>query len=126
MPVRCVGHQAWWDGHFISTVAALKPTKDGDNAFTTFDYKNHYLMGRTGKYKGITGTIPYTVVELHDTVGGHPANIVNHKGAKNSGWQNRAYFSTREGLVCRIRACCVKIDADAFTELRGLPHQSVR
>ena len=41
--------------------------------------KNHYLMGSTGKYKGITGTIPYTVVELHDTVGGHPANIVNHK-----------------------------------------------
>jgi hypothetical protein len=41
--------------------------------------KNHYLMGGTGKYKGITGTIPYTVVELHDTVGGHPANIVNHK-----------------------------------------------
>ena len=45
-----------------------------------FDDKNHYLMGGTGKYKGITGTIPYTVVELHDTVGGHPANIVNHKG----------------------------------------------
>ena len=44
-----------------------------------FDDKNHYLMGGTGKYKGITGTIPYTVVELHDTVGGHPANIVNHK-----------------------------------------------
>jgi hypothetical protein len=46
--------------------------------FTTFDDKNHYLMCGTGKYKGITGTIPYTVVELHDTVGGHPANIVNH------------------------------------------------
>jgi hypothetical protein len=41
--------------------------------------------------------------------------------AKNSGWQNRAYFSTWEGLVRRIRACCGEIDADAFAELRGLP-----
>jgi hypothetical protein len=34
-------------------------------------------MGGTGKYKGITGTVPYTIVELHDTVGGRPALIVN-------------------------------------------------
>jgi hypothetical protein len=27
----------------------------------------------------ITGTIPYTVVEIHETVGSRPANIVNHK-----------------------------------------------
>ena len=47
--------------------------------FTTFDDKNHYLMGGTGKYKGITGTAAYTIVELHDTVGGRPALIVNHK-----------------------------------------------
>jgi hypothetical protein len=33
----------------------------------------------TGKYKGITGTVPYTVVELHETVGGREAVIVNHK-----------------------------------------------
>jgi hypothetical protein len=37
------------------------------------------LMGGTGKYKGITGTAAYTIVELHDTVGGRPALIVNHK-----------------------------------------------
>ena len=36
-------------------------------------------MGGTGKYKGITGTVPYTVVELHETVGGRTAFIVNHK-----------------------------------------------
>ena len=40
---------------------------------------NHYLMGGTGKYKGITGTVPYTVVGLHDAVGGRTAEIVNHK-----------------------------------------------
>ena len=33
------------------------------------------------EYKGITGTIPYTYVELHETVGGRSAFIVNHKAA---------------------------------------------
>jgi hypothetical protein len=47
--------------------------------FSTFDGKNHYLIGGTGKYKGITGTVPYTVVEIHETVGGRAAWIVNHK-----------------------------------------------
>ena len=59
--------------------SCVETDKDGDNVFTTFDDKNHYLMGGTGKYKGITGTVPYTVVELHETVGGRPADIVNHK-----------------------------------------------
>jgi hypothetical protein len=36
-------------------------------------------LGGTGKYKGITGTVPYTVVVLHETVGGREAFIVNHK-----------------------------------------------
>jgi hypothetical protein len=34
-------------------------------------------MDGTGKYKGITGTIPYTVTDLHDA--GREARIVNHK-----------------------------------------------
>jgi hypothetical protein len=29
------------------------------------DDKNHYLMGGTGKYKGIMGTVSYTLVGLH-------------------------------------------------------------
>ena len=36
-------------------------------------------MGGTGKYKGITGTVPYTVAVLHETVGGRTAYVVNHK-----------------------------------------------
>jgi hypothetical protein len=79
MSVRCLGHQSWVGQTFHFNGSCVETDKDGDNVFTTFDDKNHYLMGGTGKYKGITGTIPYTVVELHDTVGGHPANIVNHK-----------------------------------------------
>ena len=53
--------------------------KDGDNVFATFDDKTTTLIGGTGKYKGITGTVPYTVVGLHETVGGRTAWIVNHK-----------------------------------------------
>ena len=62
-----------------ATPARRWPDKDGDNVFTTFDDKNHYLMGGTGKYKGITGTVPYTVAKIHEAVGGRTAWIVNHK-----------------------------------------------
>ena len=60
MSVRCLYH---WSvvgetNHFNGS--CVETDKDGDNVFTTFDDKNHYLMGGTGKYKGITGTVPYT------------------------------------------------------------------
>jgi hypothetical protein len=79
MAVRCLYH---WSvvgetNHFNGS--CVETDKDGDNVFTTFDDKSHYLMGGTGKYKGITGTVPYTIVELHDAVGGRPALVVNHK-----------------------------------------------
>ena len=79
MSVRCLFH---WSvvgetNHF--NCSCVETDKDGDNVFTTFDDKNHYLMGGTGKYKGITGTVPYTVVLLHETVGGRQPYIVNHK-----------------------------------------------
>jgi hypothetical protein len=79
MSMRCLYH---WSvvgetNHFNGS--CVETDKDGDNVFTTFDDNNHYMMGGTGKYKGITGTVPYTVVELHETVGGRGAYIVNHK-----------------------------------------------
>ena len=79
MSVRCLYHVSVAGEISHYNGSCVETDKDGDNVFTTFDDKNHYLMGGTGKYKGITGTIPYTVIELHDTVGGHAANIVNHK-----------------------------------------------
>ena len=63
----------------LSRLSSTLIFKDGDNVFTTFDDKNHYLIGGTGKYKVITGTVPYTVVGLHETVGGRTAWIVSHK-----------------------------------------------
>jgi hypothetical protein len=79
MSVRCLYHWSSVGETFHLNGSCVETDKDGDNVFTTFDDKNHYLMGGTGKYKGITGTVPYTVVELHETVGGRPAVIVNHK-----------------------------------------------
>ena len=79
MSVRCLGHYTSVGETFHFNGSCVETDKDGDNVFTTFDDKNHYMIGGTGKYKGITGTVPYTVVELHDTVGGRWANIINHK-----------------------------------------------
>jgi len=41
--------------------------------------------------------------------------------AKNSGWRNRSFCTTREGLLRCIRECSGEIDADAFIKLRELP-----
>jgi hypothetical protein len=79
MSVRCLFHwSVVGETHHLNG-SCVETDKDGDNVFTTFDDKNHYLIGGTGKYKGITGTVPYTVVQIHDTVGGRTAWIVNHK-----------------------------------------------
>ena len=40
---------------------------------------------------------------------------------KNSGWRNRSFCTTREGLLRCIRECSGEIDADALAELRRLP-----
>jgi len=79
MSVRCLYHMAVVGEIFTFNGSCVETDKDGDNVFTAFDDKNHYLMGGTGKYKGITGTVPYTLVGLHETVGGRKALIVNHK-----------------------------------------------
>jgi hypothetical protein len=69
------------DIHMIHTAAS--DTRWLHDIFATFDDNTTYLMGGTGKYKGITGTVRYSEVPLHDTVGGRQAVIVNHKAT----WQ---------------------------------------
>ena len=44
--------------------ACRETDQDGDYTSTTFDSKAHYFIGGTGKYKGITGTAPFTVQDL--------------------------------------------------------------
>ena len=79
MSVRCLYHWSVVEktNHFNGS--CVHTDKDGDNIFATWDDTTTTLIGGTGKYKGITGTVSYTNRELHDTVGGRPALIVNHK-----------------------------------------------
>ena len=79
MSVRCLYHWSVVGETNHLNGSCVETGKDGDNVFTTFDDKNHYFVGGTGKYKGITGTVPYTVAKVHEAVGGRTAWIVNHK-----------------------------------------------
>jgi hypothetical protein len=83
MSVRCLYHWSLVEGIRHSNGSCVHTDKDGDNIFAIFDDQTTYLMGGTGKYKGITGTVRYTEAQLHDTVGGREAVIVNHKAT----WQ---------------------------------------
>ena len=79
MSVHCVYHWSVVGKTNHYNGSCVHTDKDGDNIFATFDDKTTTLIGGTGKYKGITGTVSYTNVELHDTVGDRPAFITNHK-----------------------------------------------
>jgi len=83
MSVRCLYHWSLVGATRHSNGSCVHTDKDGDNVFATFDDNTTYLMGGSGKYKGITGTVRYTEVPLHDTVGGRQAVIINHKAT----WQ---------------------------------------
>ena len=58
MSMRCLYHQSSSGETFHFNGSCVETDKDGDKVFTTFDEKNHYPMGCTGKYKGIMGTVP--------------------------------------------------------------------
>ena len=79
MSVRCLYHTSTVGETTHYNGSCVETDKDGDNVFTTLRRQKPLPDGWYGKYKGITGTIPYTYVDLHDTAGGRPANIVNHK-----------------------------------------------
>lgn len=79
MSVKCVGYiqvvkEEWtWNG------ACIETDKDGDQVFTTYDKEVHYLVGGTGKYKGISGTAPYKVNSVKDITPDTRAAIVDHE-----------------------------------------------
>jgi hypothetical protein len=77
--VRCLYHWGVVEKTNHINGSCVHTDKGGDNIFATFDDKTTTLMGGTGKYKGITGTVYYSMRELHDTVGGRKAFVVNHK-----------------------------------------------
>jgi len=59
--------------------ACRETDQDGDYTSTTFDSKAHYFIGGTGKYKGITGTAPFTVTSLPAPGEGLGALIIPHE-----------------------------------------------
>jgi hypothetical protein len=81
MSVHCLMHWTMIKDKHSNAGSCVETDKDGDNIFTTFDDDNHYMMGGTGKYKGISGKVPYTGNQLHDTATGRWAIIVNHKAS---------------------------------------------
>ena len=81
MSVHCLMHWTMIKDKYSNAGSCVETDKDGDNILTTFDDDNHYMMGGTGKYKGISGKVPYTPNQLHDTATGRWAIIVNHKAS---------------------------------------------
>ena len=79
MSVICLSHETTINDKWMIYASCVETDKDGDNVFTTADDKNHYIIGGTGKYKGISGTVPYAPSLLHGTADGRYAVVVNHK-----------------------------------------------
>ena len=80
MSVRCVGYvQEVKEDSTLNNGACVETDKDGDQVFATYDKKAHYLVGGTGKYKGISGTEPYKVTDVKDIGPNISAAIVDHE-----------------------------------------------
>lgn len=85
MTVRCILYHEAVGGGVKGNGACIETDSDGDKVFTTFDVGAlvHTLIGGTGKYKGISGTAPYTTKRLPAPGEGLGAFIVEHKAT----WQ---------------------------------------
>ncbi len=81
MAVRCILYRQTLGGKGKANGACTETDSDGDKVFTTFDSGTmmHTLIGGTGKYKGISGTAPYTSKVLPPPGEGLTASIVDHK-----------------------------------------------
>jgi hypothetical protein len=81
MTVRCILYSQTLGGKRKANGACTETDSDGDKVFTTFDSGTmmHTLIGGTGKYKGISGTAPYTSKVLPPPGEGLSASIVDHK-----------------------------------------------
>jgi len=81
MTVRCILYREVLGGRFKANGACTETDSDGDKVFTTFDSvtRVHTLIGGTGKYKGISGTVRYTSKVLPAPGEGLTASIVEHK-----------------------------------------------
>jgi hypothetical protein len=79
LSVRCLIYRDSTSGRPRYNGSCTETDVDGDRIFTTFDSTVHTLVGGTGKYKGITGSAPYTVNVLKPPGDGMTASVVEHK-----------------------------------------------
>lgn len=79
MGVRCLLYSESVSGKPKGRGACTETDSDGDKVFTTFEAGIHTLIGGTGKYKGISGTAPYTISPLPAPGQGLGAIAVEHK-----------------------------------------------
>ncbi len=79
MSVRCLGYHQKIKEDSTLNGTCVETDKDGDQVFATFDKNAHYLVGGTGKYKGISGPVPYKVNDLKDIGPNISAAIVDHE-----------------------------------------------
>jgi hypothetical protein len=86
MSVRCVAYNETLAGKAQVSGSCVEVDADGDKVFTTFAGGVHTLQGGTGKYKGISGSAPFTVVSRLPSPGsGMGALVVEHRQS----WQFR-------------------------------------
>lgn len=80
MAVRCVAYNETQAGKVQVSGSCVETDADGDKVFVTFAAGAHTIVGGTGKYKGISGSAPYTVVgRLPSTGPGIGALVVEHR-----------------------------------------------
>jgi hypothetical protein len=79
MVVRCLADIRNVKGQQDLYGTCKETDADGDSTSTTFDSKAHYFIGGTGKYKGISGTAPFTVQSLPAPGEGLGALIIPHE-----------------------------------------------
>jgi hypothetical protein len=79
MSVRCVLYRETAAGKVKVSGSCTETDTDGDKVFSTFDTTAHTVIGGTGKYKGISGSAPYTASPLAAPGPGLAASVVEHK-----------------------------------------------
>jgi hypothetical protein len=80
MSVRCVAYNEMLGGKLQASGSCVEIDADSDKVFTTFAAGVHTIVGGTGKYKGISGSAPFTVISRLPSPGtGMGALAVEHR-----------------------------------------------
>ena len=79
MSVRCLAYREALGGKVQVSGSCVEIDTEGDKVFTTFAGGVHTIVGGSGKYKGISGTAPFTFSVLPSPGTGLGAMAVEHR-----------------------------------------------